>query len=77
MDRGLKREDVRRRLETALNSMDERDREVIAMRHYEELTLEEIAAALDMTRSGVIKRHSRAIRKLSACIGGASEFSVE
>jgi len=46
------------------------------MRHYEELTTEEIAVALDLTRSGVLKRYTRAIRKLAQSIGDESEFGA-
>ena len=76
VDRGMKRDELRRKLEFALNAMDVDDREVIAMRHYEELTPQEIALILGITRSGVLKRYSRAIMKLSAAMGGASEFSL-
>lgn len=74
-DRGLKREEVRIRLETALNKMDDNDREVIAMRHFEELTTDEIATVLKLTRSGVLKRYTRAIRRLSEAINSNSDTS--
>ena len=76
VDRGLKREEVRVKLEAAINSMDETDRDVIAMRHFEELSTEEIAIVLDMTRSGVLKRYTRAIRRLSVAINTVSDISL-
>lgn len=71
VDHNLKQEEARQQLETALNAMDEKDREVIAMRHYEELSTEEIAIVLGMTKSGVLKRYARAISKLTTAIGTA------
>ena len=76
VDRGLKREEVRAKLEHAVNSMDENDREIIAMRHFEELSTDEIATLLEMTRSGVLKRYTRAIRRLSESINTASDISI-
>ena len=72
VDRGLKQEEARGRLEAALNAMAADDREVIAMRHFEALSTDEIAMVLDMTRSGVLKRYSRAIRRLTAAVGDRS-----
>jgi RNA polymerase sigma-70 factor (ECF subfamily) len=69
VDHNLKQEEARQQLEAALASMDEKDREVIAMRHYEELSTEEIAIVLEMTKSGVLKRYARALRKLHGAMG--------
>ena len=76
VDHGLKQQDTQRKLEDALNSMDPNDREIIAMRHFEELSTEEISLVLDMTRSGVLKRYTRAIRKLSGVLGGQLDFGM-
>lgn len=73
VDHNLKQEEARQQLEAALNAMDEKDREVIAMRHYEELSTEEIAIVLDMTKSGVLKRYARAINKLTSAIGNLDQ----
>ena len=76
VDRPIKREEARGKLHLALNSMNRDDRELIAMRHFEELSTAEIAAILGMTQSGVRKRYRLAIQRLSAAVGSSSDFSV-
>ena len=76
VDRGLKQEEVRAKLSEALSAMDDHDREIIAMRHFEELSTAEIAASLDLTRSGVLKRYTRAIRRLGQAINASSDISI-
>ena len=68
VDHNLKVQEAKQQLEDALEAMDEKDREIIAMRHYEELSTEEIAIVLNMTKSGVLKRYARAIEKLTTAI---------
>ena len=52
-------------LESSLNEMDEIDREVIALRHFEELTNIETACVLNLQPSAASKRYLRAMRRLS------------
>jgi RNA polymerase sigma-70 factor (ECF subfamily) len=52
------------RLQEALNSLDPVDREIISLRHFEELTAAEAAQALGITESAVAKRYFRALRRL-------------
>lgn len=66
--------EVQNRLEKALAEMELKDREVIALRHFEELSTEETAGILGLTRSGVLKRYTRALRKLREAIGSDLEF---
>jgi len=51
-------------LEFALNSMDELDREVLAMRHFEELSNRETANALGLTEQAASARYVRALTRL-------------
>jgi len=51
-------------LETSLNGMDELDREVIAPRHFEELSNIETAAVLGIETSAASKRYLRALKRL-------------
>ena len=53
------------RLEQALNEMDSMDREVIALRHFEELSNIETAKVLELSTSAASKRYLRAMKKLS------------
>ncbi len=53
------------RLEATLNSMDPIDREVIALRHFEELSNLETASVLGIEPSAASKRYLRAMTKLA------------
>ncbi|MCR9292165.1 MAG: sigma-70 family RNA polymerase sigma factor [bacterium] len=68
VDRNLLKAEVQSKLFEALSHMEEDEREIIAMRHFEELSTQEIAEILGLTRSGVLKRYTRAIRRLRLCI---------
>jgi RNA polymerase sigma-70 factor (ECF subfamily) len=52
------------RLQEALNTLDLMDREVLSLRHFEELTLAETAQVLGITESGAAKRYVRALKRL-------------
>jgi len=58
------REEAIRRLELSLDAMEPIDREVLALRHFEELTNAETAAALDITPKAASIRYVRALRRL-------------
>ena len=53
------------RLEATLNQMDEIDREVIALRHFEELSNVETANVLKIETSAASKRYIRAMARLA------------
>ena len=57
------------RLQEALNSMDPIDREVLALRHFEELSNAEAAAVLGLDKSAASKRYVRALRRLKEILG--------
>lgn len=48
----------------AIERLDDRDREIILMRHYEQLGNQEIAASLDLTEPAASMRYLRALKKL-------------
>jgi RNA polymerase sigma-70 factor (ECF subfamily) len=52
------------RLQEALNSMDALDREVLALRHFEQLSNAEAAQALGVAEAAASKRYLRALKKL-------------
>ncbi len=56
--------DLKERLQDALDRMDEKDREVVALRHFEELTSAEAARVLGIEEPAARKRYIRAIRRL-------------
>jgi RNA polymerase sigma-70 factor (ECF subfamily) len=62
------REELHRRMEAALAQLDEDDREVILMRHYEQLSNQEVAQALGLTEAAASMRHLRAVRRLRSLL---------
>lgn len=64
------RQELARRVEQAIRLLDEADFEIIAMRHYEHLSNQEVAQALGLSEPAASMRYLRAIRKLRAELGG-------
>jgi RNA polymerase sigma-70 factor (ECF subfamily) len=62
------RHELQRRLESAVARMDEDDREMILMRHFEQLSNQEVAAVLDLTEAAASMRYLRALRRLRALL---------
>ena len=61
----LDRQDLANRARLAIQSLNELDREVLLLRHVEELTNAEVAELLNITPDAASKRYGRAIRRLS------------
>src|SRR5437588_7381319 len=53
-------------VQEALNNMDPTDREVLALKHFEQLSTSEIAKVLGMSKAGAGSRYLRAIKRLKA-----------
>jgi RNA polymerase sigma-70 factor (ECF subfamily) len=64
------RAELQRRLQEVLSSMDAVDREILALRHFEQLSLEETAQVLGITESGACRRHLRALTRLKEILSG-------
>jgi RNA polymerase sigma-70 factor, ECF subfamily len=58
------RSELQDRLRAALNEMDPLDREVLALRHFEELANNEVAEILGISKDAASKRHVRALMRL-------------
>jgi RNA polymerase sigma-70 factor (ECF subfamily) len=58
------RAEVRLLLQEALNGMDPLDREVLTLRHFEELSNAEVAQVLGLTKTAASNRHIRALERL-------------
>lgn len=56
------------RLQEALNRMDSLDREVLALRHFEQLTRAETAEVLGISEAAAAKRYLRALERLKATL---------
>jgi RNA polymerase sigma-70 factor, ECF subfamily len=57
----------------AIEQLDENDRDIILMRHYEQLSNQEIAAALGLTEPAASMRYLRALKRLRKILDGAPE----
>jgi RNA polymerase sigma-70 factor, ECF subfamily len=64
------RAELKVRLQEALNRMDPLDREILALRHFEQLSLAEAAQVLGLTESGACRRHLRALKRLKEVLSG-------
>jgi RNA polymerase sigma-70 factor, ECF subfamily len=56
------------RLQEALNTLDPIDREVLSLRHFEEMSLAETALSLEIEESHAAKRYIRALKRLKAIL---------
>jgi RNA polymerase sigma-70 factor (ECF subfamily) len=71
------RAERRLRLQAALNQMDRIDREILALRHFEQMTNGEVAAALMLDKSAASKRYVRALTRLKDILSGMPGASDE
>jgi RNA polymerase sigma-70 factor (ECF subfamily) len=66
------RRELQERLQAALAEMAPLDREVLALRHFEEMSNDEVAQALGISKDAASKRHIRALVRLREVLGDAS-----
>jgi RNA polymerase sigma-70 factor (ECF subfamily) len=64
----ISRAEVQLQIQSALNGMEPIDREIIALRHFEELTNAEAAEVLALEPSTASKRYIRALKRLQAIL---------
>jgi RNA polymerase sigma-70 factor, ECF subfamily len=67
---GLARAELVEQVQAALNDLAELDREVLVMRHFEELSNNEVAAILGITKAGASNRYMRALKRLRVALEG-------
>lgn len=63
------RRELQERFFAAVEELDEDDRDIIAMRHFEQLSNSEVAAALGLTQPAAGMRYLRALKKLRQILG--------
>jgi RNA polymerase sigma-70 factor (ECF subfamily) len=56
------------RLQEALNTLEPMDREVLSLRHFEEMTLPETALTLGISEAAAAKRYVRALKRLKSIL---------
>jgi RNA polymerase sigma-70 factor (ECF subfamily) len=62
-------------VQEALNSMDPIDREVLALKHFEQLSTTEIAEVLGLSKAGAGSRYLRAIKRLREILSRIPGFT--
>ncbi|MFO0851769.1 MAG: sigma-70 family RNA polymerase sigma factor [Gemmataceae bacterium] len=60
--------ELARRLAAAVNELGEDDREIILLRHHEQLANQDVAAVLGLTEAAASMRYLRALRRLRAVL---------
>lgn len=61
-------------LKESIDKLTEKERKVVLLYYYEELTLKEISLVLEVSESRVSQLHTRALQKMKAILG--DEFSI-
>jgi RNA polymerase sigma-70 factor (ECF subfamily) len=69
------RAEVRLQVQAALNSLDPLDREVLALRHFEQLNNEQTALALGIKKSAASNRYVRSLARLKEILSAIPGFS--
>ena len=67
--RAMMREEVRGQIEAALKEMDEIDREVLMLRHFEDLSNKDVATVLGIQENAASNRYVRALGRLKGYLG--------
>jgi RNA polymerase sigma-70 factor (ECF subfamily) len=71
------RDEVAAQLDKAIESMEPIDREVLALRHFEELTNSEVAEVLDIQQKAASIRYVRALKRLKDVVNKLPGFNED
>jgi RNA polymerase sigma-70 factor, ECF subfamily len=66
------RREMARQVERAITQLPSSDYEIIVMRHYEQLSNQEVAQTLGLSEAAASMRYLRAIRRLRSLLGETS-----
>ncbi len=70
----LLREEARQRVQAALEQLSSRDRQVLELRHLEQLSVAETAAVLGINEGAVKTRHVRALQRLRNLLDDLGDY---
>ena len=65
--------ELQKRFQNAIEELDENDREIVVMRHVEQLTNQDVATALGLSEPAASMRYLRAIRRLRSLLNVSSD----
>jgi RNA polymerase sigma-70 factor (ECF subfamily) len=72
--RAARRAEMQQKLQEVLNAMEPLDREILALRHFEELSNGEAAQVLNLSKTAASNRYMRALERLKGRLKGMPEF---
>ena len=72
--RAAQRAELQLRLQDALNAMDPVDREILTLRHFEDLNNNETAQVLGISKTAASNRYIRALKRLKDALSGMPGF---
>ena len=64
-------------LQEALNAMEPTEREIIAMKHFEQLTISDISEVLQVPRATIGRRYLSAMKRLREVLKEYPDFAEE
>ncbi|MQN01398.1 MAG: FliA/WhiG family RNA polymerase sigma factor [Lachnospiraceae bacterium] len=70
----VSREELSRKLKDALDLLTEKEKKVIVLYYYEDLTLKEISEVMSVSESRVSQLHTKALKKMRKVMGSYMEF---
>lgn len=66
-------QELQRRFQAAIETMDENDREIVLMRHFEQLSNQDVAKSLNLSEPAASMRYLRAMRRLRKLLSEPSD----
>ena len=73
-EQAIEQDEVKKMLAEALQTLTEKEQQVITFYYYEELTLKEISEILEVSESRVSQLHTKALRKIKEKLGDSVDL---
>lgn len=73
-EQALEKDEMKKTLVTAIEGLTEKEKRVITLYYYEELTLKEIALIMEVSESRVSQLHTKSLRKMKGVMGEYMSF---
>ena len=70
----IEKDELKKLLAESLETLTDREKKVILLYYYEELTLKEISLVLEVSESRVSQLHTRALQKMKTKLGSAAGY---
>ena len=73
-EENIEKEELKKVLEESLEQLTEKEKKVILLYYYEDLTLKEISNVLEVSESRISQLHTRALQKMKTKMGDYMEI---